>query len=474
MDRRYSIQPIIRKDNKEEEEKKTPTYEPTRRGSVVPNFGKTRTWVKRTNLAPEHARPFPETRSSWDESMRRRDSDTGLRGIVLRKGFSDDSNSRNYSLFHAEARRASRGDTSLFSSGKRLCKWETVNLLGIKEQEAEISARVSKKRGQKEVQLLCRIPSREDSGIEITSASTATPGSSALSSKFSHSYLDNVSESEERHDTSTGFDADSEGLGDQASGGVDLDDQRSSAFRASTAGASADKKLPAEGGSGQDPRSRASNKRDTNTAADGQVIDKPPIKRDEERRPSIIPTLNITKEQSNFEKFLNIIGSHKEEPEILELGENPISRTKSCETIRKNDDDDMSIWERRTRTARDFSPGTRPIVLNIEAIDDSVFWSKSGSSTLVASSGRSETYICKDDLHLGSRKSTVSITSGLTVGFGSDGRGGGGAEGGGRSGSKLRKPTNLWGVTRRISVKRKKVTREEKKEEPQEHAEEPR
>lgn len=478
MDRRYSIQPIIRKDSKEDEDKKVSAYETNRRGSVaVTNFGKTRSWVKRSNLAPEHAKPYPETRSSWDESMRRRDSDQGLRGIVLRKGFSDDS--KNYSLFHTETRRASKAEPSFFYSGKRLCKWETVNLLGIKEKEEAIAAAAAKRRGQTELKVLCKIPSSEDSGIEVASASTT---SSALSSKFSHSYLDNVSESEERHDYHPSLDVEVRSGSPMHSpklsrfGGQHRTLARPRDFDSGERYSKFTERYPSE-----DYKSGDSTDQDMTT--DGHTRDAGPVhvRRDgpDERRPSIIPTLNITKEQSNFEKFLNIIGTNKDIPEHEEVVLSSISRTKSCEMLRKEHEDDMSIWERRNRKAGDFSPGTRPIVLNIEAVDDSVFWSKSGSNTLVSSSSRSETYICKDDLHLSLRK--LSIASGgdprsanLGLSPNEGGRGVGSGDGGGRSGSKLRKPTNLWGVTRRISVKRKKVTKEEKKEEaPTDQTEEP-
>ncbi|CAG5121022.1 unnamed protein product [Candidula unifasciata] len=481
MDRRYSMQPIIRKDSKEEEEKKVSPYETNRRGSVaVTNFGKTRSWVKRSNLAPEHARPYPETRSSWDESMRRRDSDQGLRGIVLRKGFSDDS--KNYSLFHTESRRASKVEPSFFYSGKQLCKWETVNLIGIKEKstaEEAIAAVAGKRRRQ--TKLKVKIPSREDSGIEVASASTT---SSALSSKFSHGYLDNVSESEERHDYYTtlelevpcGSPGNLESPTLSRFGGQHRSNVRppSRDFDSSERFSQPADRYPLE-----DSWSEESTNQDMTTG--GQTRDSVPpyVRRDgpDERRPSIIPTLNITREQSNFEKFLNIISTNKDIPEFGPIGESSISRTKSCEMIRKDQDDDMSIWERRNRKAGDFSPGTRPIVLNIEAIDDSMCWSKSGCSTLVSAWGRSETYICKDDLHLSLRKLSIASggdprCAGLCANDGN--RLGSGGDGGGRSGSKLRKPTNLWGVTRRISVKRKKVTKEEKKEEaPTEQNEEP-
>uniref|UniRef100_A0A2C9KA60 Phosphodiesterase n=1 Tax=Biomphalaria glabrata TaxID=6526 RepID=A0A2C9KA60_BIOGL len=430
MERRYSIQPVLRKDSKEDDEKKAQSHEPGRRLSVFPNFGKSRTWVKRSNLAPDHVRPFPETRSSWDESMRRRDSDTGLRGIVLRKGFSDDS--KNYSLFHSEYRRYSKPEPpAYFSPGKSLCKWETVNLLGTKESPDALSSKLE----SGELRVTCSAPSREDSGIEVTSAKTLTPGSS----KFGQSYLlENLIESDEMlcyamKSSQTEMRLDSEEKED------DVPEMTSHENRRKRVKDGVDS-------TSEDSPDGSFKKEDT-----------------EGRRPSIIPTLNITKEQSNFEKFLDIISGQREIPESKPGEETAIARTKSCETFTQPQAEAISIWERRKRAAGGVCRGTKPIVLNIEAMDDSMFYSRSVSNTLVEISGFGSTYICKDDMHLSSLRKATDIGSSTATTNSEKPTGGGG--------SKLRKPTNLWGVTRRISVKRKKVV--EKKVEDVENKEEP-
>ncbi|KAK6990397.1 cAMP-specific 3p 5p-cyclic phosphodiesterase 4D-like isoform X2 [Biomphalaria glabrata] len=431
MERRYSIQPVLRKDSKEDDEKKAQSHEPGRRLSVFPNFGKSRTWVKRSNLAPDHVRPFPETRSSWDESMRRRDSDTGLRGIVLRKGFSDDS--KNYSLFHSEYRRYSKPEPpAYFSPGKSLCKWETVNLLGTKESPDALSSKLE----SGDLRVTCSAPSREDSGIEVTSAKTLTPGSS----KFGQSYLlENLIESDEMlcyamKSSQTEMRLDSEEKED------DVPEMTSHENRRKRVKDGVDS-------TSEDSPDGSFKKEDT-----------------EGRRPSIIPTLNITKEQSNFEKFLDIISGQREIPESKPGEETAIARTKSCETFTQPQAEAISIWERRKRAAGGVCRGTKPIVLNIEAMDDSMFYSRSVSNTLVEISGFGSTYICKDDMHLSSLRKATDIGSSTATTNSEKPTGGGG--------SKLRKPTNLWGVTRRISVKRKKVV--EKKVEDVENKEEPR
>lgn len=496
MDRKYSIQPIIAK---EKDEEKDTSQDASRRGRTVPNFGKIRKWVKRSNVPRDLSKPLQEARGSWDESMQRRGSEAGLRGIVLRKGLSDDA--KAFPLVKTENRRTSRADASLVASGKRLCKWDTVNLLGIrkhsvKKEEVKPSTK-SRASGVKDQEV--HSPTREVSESEVSHSSTVV-------SECSTESLDNLGDPEERLDSTVDNVVTSlpprQSVSEERESALRVDRRRRS--RRTGSSNSASRSNPAElytstkitvgnSGSSSDINSAEHHNREDYETIDcsrdqtvsaemaGNMRAVTPGYQDNstERRPSIIPTVNITNDPSNLERFLDSIGttgvgSILEEPEDTFLG-----RARSCESLHQKLKDSMSIWERRKRATRDFSPGTRPIILNIEDIDDSVFCSRSVSNTLVEISSRAETYICKDDLLLGTRNMTFSASSkasSSSVGSSShEGRGAAAGEGAaGRGGSKLKKPTNLWGVTRRISVRRRKVVKEERNEESSENTEDPR
>ena len=625
MDRRYSIQPVIRREGKDEEEKRLlAAYEAGRRGSEAGRrgsesgrrasevgrraseagrrasesgrraseagrrtseagrrgseatrreseagrrdseagrkgsaaaivFNKTHSWVKRSNLTPDSIRPFPETRASWDESMRRRDSQkgVGLKGIQLRKGFSDDR--KNYiSIFQTEgARRMSRPSAvaaatqppAYFSPNARLCKWETVNLTSstdlervakvetimedssdttcdesgtdTNDESSAPTARPAAASGARPKTyrrlLLRKLPSREDSGIDlnplvtvdaasprqVSSGESSFEGKGAAPIAVAEDILQEESEEYVQIVESDGTeevivlqdDWQSEGLNEsyteieiEADSGdlpVSEDIKAPSLEAVKEERVFINKNLAKVFGQ-EDSKAP---KRDSISLP----VERPEESRSipEERRASVVPFINVPKDQNNYEKFLDIIGERKgksggggSDTEVnlmagessaetfvsaLRVGEPSggedgvsISRARSCEMLRPRKDESRPLWERRHRPSQ-FSPGTRPILLNMESIDD---WAVSArtmskSSTIVETSGM---YICKDrDRGDGGGRGELDH---LDVGGGgaSGDESGGGGGGLTRSGSKLRKPTNLWGVTRRISVKRKKVT----------------
>lgn len=475
MDRRFSVQANFSNDKRDDDddERGERNYAARSRISVIPKTGKIPNLMNRMNLAPDHI--TTGTRCSWDESMRRRDSDSGLKGISLRKGFSEES--KNYSLLNTERHRSSRPHSSYFFSSKHLSKWETVNLLGTKERLPtgdEASTIAQKTNENIESRLGCQIlsyePCKDGNSSPVTSSN-----SSLITKTFSPDSLEKVAESDEQSETETKVPVIRSELGSWPAEQASLDRkcyselERSSCSDPNNSNAkeksrydrafekNCNKKIAFENDKAE--QCSIANQSCHETAANdntGNTTGTSPLSGrggPDERRPSIIPTLNIIQEQSNFEKFINIISTHEEEDQTEDSGESGISRARSCETFHKNDKENMSIWERRRRAARDFYPGTRPIILKIESIDDLAFWSRSLSNTIVEICSHTETYICKDDFHVDKGNKTNA-----------EGRGGSGGEGSGRSSSKLRKPTNLWGVTRRISVKRKKTVKEEKKE----------
>ncbi|CAG5116809.1 unnamed protein product [Candidula unifasciata] len=496
MDRRYSIQPILAKEKEEDKDKPQDT---TRRGRTVPNFGKIRKWVKRSNVPRDLSKPEQEARGSWDEGMRRRDSETGLRGIVLRKGLSDDS--KAFPLVKAEPRRASRAESSLVASGKRLCKWETVNLLRGKKQsdkkEEEKRSPKSRSSGNKSLEVDSSTGEEAERDVSLPLHASEAAGISRGES------LESLSETEERLDSTGGHLVTNipqrETAGDKTKSHF-RGDRRPRSWRFGSSKSSSRNKAAEQPSPNKDSVAIKGRKHecrftDNSDIDDYETSDPPrgeatsaemfgsiraftasPSYPDSstERRPSIIPTFNITNDQSNLERFLDSIGTTCVGSILEEPDENFMARAKSCDNLHQRHTDSMSIWERRKRATRDFSPGTRPIILNMEAIDDSVFCTRSVSNTLVEISSRAETFICKDDLHLGTRNITFSASSkGSTSSVGSGAAGGEGA-GGRTGGCKLKKPTNLWGVSRRISVRRRNVVKDEKTEEKTENTDEPR
>ncbi|GFR61602.1 hypothetical protein ElyMa_003561100 [Elysia marginata] len=582
MERRYSIQPVIRRDGKEEEERRLmAAYEAGRRGSEAGRrgseagrrgsetsrrgseairreseagrrdseagrrgstapiiFNKNHSWVKRSNLTPDSIRPFPETRASWDESMRRRDSQkgVGLKGIQLRKGFSDDR--KNYiSIFQTEgARRMSRPSAvaaatqppAYFSPNQRLCKWETVNLTSntdleraakvetIMEDSSDTSCNESGTDTNDESSatgenaaaagarpktyrhlLLKKLTSREDSGIDLNPLVTieaASPGH-AIGQESSTdvqecgsepAYEDRLQEEAEDFVQDTDADITEEAalLQDERKYRSTLEEniieetsEESTTilvlndFKAS----SSTDALKKEGNLKNKSLARILGQEDSKAPKRDSIslpVERPESAglKQEERRASVVPLLNIPKEQNNLEKFLDILnerqgktgGGSDTEVNLMAadasgntlavgisgVGEEGISRARSCEHLRPRRDESRPLWDRRHRPSQ-FSPGTRPILLNIESIDDWAVSARTFTSSIVETSGM---YICKE---AGSRGdgdySDMSANA-----SGDESWGGSGALT--RSGSKLRKPTNLWGVTRRISVKRKKVT----------------
>ncbi|KAK3791786.1 hypothetical protein RRG08_028934 [Elysia crispata] len=577
MDRRYSIQPIIRRDGKEEEERRLlAAFEAGRRGSEAGRrgseavrreseagrrdseasrrgstaapmiFNKNHSWVKRSNLTPDSIRPFPETRASWDESMRRRDSQkgVGLKGIQLRKGFSDDR--KNYiSIFQTEgARRMSRPSAvaaasqppAYFSPNQRLCKWETVNLTSNSELDrslkvetimedssdttcdesgtdtndesassaANAAAAGARPKTYRHV-LQKKLHSREDSGIDLNPLVTIEAASprqllSREASFEGQGFASDAAVDECLQEEREGF-----VQGGSSNGGekvIFFQEEKHSQYgteshtEVETGGditealvlenfkASITDTKTVEGSLRNKGLARVLGQEDSKTAKRDSIslpLERPDTAgtKQEERRNSVVPVLNFPKEQNNLEKFLDSMCERKikigggSDTEVnlmtadsstttlgdglrvgLPGGEEGISRARSCEILRPRKDESRTLWERRHRPSQ-FSPGTRPILLNIESIDDWAVSARAMASSIVETSGM---YICKDR----DRREGGSRGDGDHLDIGGGGASGdeNWSSGGGltRSGSKLRKPTNLWGVTRRISVKRKKVT----------------
>ncbi|RUS83331.1 hypothetical protein EGW08_008909 [Elysia chlorotica] len=577
MDRRYSIQPVLRRDSKDEEQRRLlAAYEAGRRGSEAGRrgseagrrgseavrreseagrrdsdadrrestasiiFNRNHSWVKRSNLTPDSVRPFPETRASWDESMRRRDSQkgVGLKGIQLRKGFSDDR--KNYvSIFQSDGvRRMSRPSAvaaatqppAYFSPNQGLCKWETVNLTSstdleraakvetimedssdttCDESEADIndeSATGAANSGAtagaipktyRHLLLQRKLTSRQDSGIDLNPLVTveaASPRqllSREASFEASDYALENCPQEEQESfiQVSSSNEADQvilyqDGKHSQYGSESHTDDDTNILVTEDFKVSEMNTKKTEEGIQIKS-LSRVVGQKDAKAMKRESIS--LPVKRSdgtgqkqEERRNSVVPVLNIPKDQNNLEKFLDSISERKvklgggsdtevnlmaAEASVTRLGdglragmpggEEGISRARSCEILRpRKEESARNLWERRHRPSH-FSPGTRPILLNIESIDDWAVSARTMANSIVENSGM---YICKDrDRREGGGRGDgdhLDVGGGGASGDEHWGSGGGLT----RSGSKLRKPTNLWGVTRRISVKRKKVT----------------